>query len=286
MPGVVLVRTRWTYDSYQDFWRLAELSGMPVCYIDEIDLRSDTVYVVTPMNGETRPAIDAARSRTPAEERRALLAWWALERPDEPNSGPFSAKVDEALRFFDEVWVSDAHFASLDGRLRHVVLGSHPNLREGQRSAIRFDFAHMSYVCVRRIPVMAQLQRRFRVAPNGWGAERAAALNASRAMVNVHQTPAPIGEPLRFAVASAFGLPLLTETLADPRPLVSGVHFVECSIAAMAAAARAFLGRPDLPALGASLYEELCVRRPFGRCIEEAVAALVSKHSSERAALP
>lgn len=280
MSHVTMARTRWQYDSYKDFWTLVELSGLDTCYIDEIDLSRETVYVTTPMNGETRPAIESARTRVVSADRKARLVWWALERPDQDNAKPFKEEVDAALKFFDEVWVSDAHFASLDTRVRHVVLGSHPKLREGHVARPLYDFAHMSYVWGRRAEVIHELEKKYEVAPNAWGAKRAQILNATKVMFNTHQTPSPIGEPLRFAIAAAFRLPLLTESLAAPFPLERGRHFIDVPLDHMIDEAKGFLRRTDLDKMGNELHDELCIHRTFANGVNEAAVDLLSKSAT------
>ena len=58
MTEIRFVRTRHFYESYQDFFRLVELSDFETIYVDELDISKEGVYIVCPMNGEWRPHID------------------------------------------------------------------------------------------------------------------------------------------------------------------------------------------------------------------------------------
>lgn len=262
---IVFARTRWSYDSYADFWRLVELSGFPTCYVDEINLGADAVYVTTPVNGE----VEALRQKrehhlgTPT----AKVVWWNLERPDAPNMPPPTQVVSDALSVFDRVWVSDRHYRSLDARQQYLTLGSHPLLRlHDQPVGKQFDYAHMSYVHGRRIEILARLrQQGLREAPcAGPGETRDQVLRESRVMLNTHQTPVEIGEPIRIALTAAYRLPLVSEHLRDPYPLVPGMDYVDATADELPAVVRDLV-RDDYrcAVLGENLYRALCVDRTF-----------------------
>ena len=40
---IIFTRTRHTYDSYSDFWKLVELSGFNICFVDEIDISLENI---------------------------------------------------------------------------------------------------------------------------------------------------------------------------------------------------------------------------------------------------
>ena len=63
MADPIFVRTRHTYESYADLWRLVELAGFPVCYADELDPASDDTYIVIVRNGENEAGWPGARAR-------------------------------------------------------------------------------------------------------------------------------------------------------------------------------------------------------------------------------
>lgn len=274
---IVFARTRYEYRSYSDLWRLVELSEFPICRVDEIDLAQDTLYVTAPVNGELRPHIAHRRSILKGAPR-ARIVWWNLERPDSgrwtlANIGiGASNDVEEILNWVDAVWASDRWFASLDGRMLYVPLGSHRGLAGTvpPRGAFEWDLAHLSYITSRREMIYRALEPAVRLAPNAWPPERERVLSRSRAMLNIHQTPAPIAEPLRFAIAAAHAIPLLTETLADPWPLVPGEHCLMASHGAIAKRVVEWLQGGSLEALGGNLARLLCDERPFRRGVEEA----------------
>jgi len=273
--SIVFVKTRHSYGSYSDFWKLVELSRFEVCFVDEIDLFRDALYIVTPINGEFRPKIAAEKEKLSGAKPQARLVAWLLERPDEnlvPGPDILKANADEIMGLVDEAWVSDGHFASLDPRYTHVPMGSHPGLREGGPGPERYAICHISARFPRRCPILDPILTDYKgsVGPNGWGDARARTLNSSRAIVNVHKTPAPIGEPIRFAIAAAYKLPLITETLADPRPMVDGVHFISSSAGVLRDKVRQALARPDLSEFGERLHKLLCVDNTFGEYVREA----------------
>lgn len=279
MSEIVFAKTRHDYGSYQDFWKLVELSGFKTCYVDEIDLASALIYITTPCNGELAPAIDAAKARLNGASKSARIALWQLERPDEnlpPGPTVLETRNEQLLKMVDEIWVSDRHFASLDPKYSYVTLASHPSLRLGGPEPIRYDLCHMSARFPRRQPILDKIfsDWKGRIGPIGWGAERAKTINSSRAMINVHKTPAPIGEPLRFALAAAFRIPLITETLSDPWPMVDGVHFISSGANTLRQKVRESLARKDLREFGERLYALLCVEKTFGSCVLEAAAKL------------
>lgn len=283
-------RTRHEYDSYRDYWELVRLAGFETCYVDEIRLDEPLVYIVCPINGEFRPHIENERRRCGlvpgVYTSHARVVWWNLERPD---SGP--GRLDQLLGtmvcndlaniapWVDAVWVSDLYLHSVvpDGPpvpYLFVPLGSHPGLALHERSPVapRWDVCHLSYENDRRAVAYGWLRAAgLTLAPNGWGLERDAILRGSRLMVNVHQTPASIGSPLRFAVAAAYRMPLLTETLFDPRPLQEGVDLVMADYEVLVDACSAQLANSQLAALGENLYVRLCEELPFAENVKRAV---------------
>ena len=56
------------------------------------------------------------------------------------------------------------------------------------------------------------------VAANGWDYVRHVGLMGSRFMLNIHQDEFPYIEPLRFSLAAAYGLPILSEHCAEIYP--------------------------------------------------------------------
>lgn len=278
---VCFARTRYEYESYRDFWALVRLGGFPTCYVDEIRLDEEMLYVVCPVNGEFRPHIQNEQGRVPGHARRAIVVWWNLERPDS-GDGRLSHllgtmvcnTLDEILDYADAVWVSDRYLWQLAaGNPRHlfVPLGSHPSLADtSERLPIAFDVCHLSYPSGRRARLYAQLQG-LRVAPNAWGQARDEILRSSLLMLNVHQTEAPIGSPLRFALAAAYRLPLISEQLADPYPLVPGEHLFDAQYPQLARQLRATVEMSNATeGIGDALHTLLCEEWPFTANVADA----------------
>lgn len=280
MTDPIFVRTRYHYDSYIDFWRLVELSQFQTCYVDEIWYDTNKTYIVTPVNGELRPHLDNQRGR----DRRCKIIWWNLERPDGFHGEPgrtLTHVVDDMVRYVDAIWVSDRSYAKMDIRFTHVVLGSHQSLGNPRKPA-QFDFTHQSYVYGRRECVINALCNLFSMGPNGWGDVRDHVLRSSRLMVNVHQTPAGVMEPLRFAVAAAYKLPLLSEGLADPWPLTESRDFAKGDYAdGIVTAAKTILASQEwLDALGERLHERLCHEWTFRRGVEEGLQRTILERAA------
>lgn len=273
----VFARTRHVYGSYSDFWRLVELSGFETCFIDQIRLDTEETYIVTPINGEFRPHIENERLRLSLrhEPVRANVIWWALERPDHPGSVPWPDTVTDLLQYVDEVWASSRFL--LDGqRVQWVPMGSHLALSSGPRNVtFDYDVAMMAYMTPRRQTIADELVKRgFRLAPNAWGEERDRILRSTRCMLSVHQNdkPAPMEEPLRIALAAAYELPLVSEHVRYPLPLIAGVHYADAKYGQLVATVDALLRMPALASdLGNNLRQLLCVERTFRACVEEAL---------------
>jgi len=214
---IFFVRTRWVYDSYRDFWSLVELSGFPTLYTDELDIEKEGIYIVAPLNGEWEPHIkDQMESK---KRRRAHLIHWNLERPS-GSSGSVHYYADRqwqllAGRYFDECWVSDSQLGDETG-LRFVVLGSDEGLGEPSDDK-HYDFCHMSAIVPRRSGIYARFPVD-KIGPNSWPPERDDVLKKSKFALNVHQDIYSYQEPLRFALFSAYGLPIISESLVNMHP--------------------------------------------------------------------
>ncbi len=211
MADVTFVKTRTEYPPYADFYRLAELSGYPICYVDEIDATDPTkVYIISPINGEWTAGWPHARARIIFNQ----LEWHTdMSRVELPPG-------------VSEAWNADAWHARLIDA-RHVPMGGHIglNLNPNDCPAKEYDVVFMAYTDVyRRKRIKDELEARgLRVAPNGWGQQRHDILARSRAMVHVHQWEnIPAIAPLRWCIAAAYGLPIISESVNDRRPFAAG----------------------------------------------------------------
>lgn len=212
MPDVQFVATQFYLDggyrSYVDFFRLAELSGYPVIPLSQMDAQDATkTYIITPLNDEWLKGWPGAKAR---------IIHWELEwRWD------WRADVNEPPGV-SEVWASDAWFAGQIGA-KYVPMGSDDRLNSLHDSVPpttpSFDVAQISYQVPRRQRITAQLEADgLKIAPAEglWGEARSRSLMQSRIMLHVHQhDSAPGVAPLRWCLASAHGLPIITELVKD-----------------------------------------------------------------------
>lgn len=272
---ITFLKTRHKYDSYQDFWHLVELSDFPSRYLDEIDLSTDDVYIFTPHNGEFDPVV-AAKGRESWMGRKCKILWWLLERPDDGNPVSFSDRLAPLLSLIDGCFASDRTVAAMHLAFTHAVVGSHPGLAYGiePSSDKRYDYAHMSYAWGRREAMYNQMRARgLTEAPNAYGQSRAIVLSQTRLMVNANQYPRPVVAPLRFAIASACKMPVLSERMPEPFPHVENEDLVLEDLARLPdAAARLLADQPRLDALAAAMHQRLCVEWTFRKAVEDAVS--------------
>ena len=102
-------------------------------------------------------------------------------------------------------------------------MGSHDGLDEAylhhSEIGTYYDVAQISYQTHRRQIVTQQLQaHNLRLAPNSglWKSARSTTLMQSRVMLHIHQRDDTKGvAPLRWCLAAAHGLPLITESVPD-----------------------------------------------------------------------
>lgn len=273
--NVVFAHPRFQYSSYTDYRELVRLTGFETCYVDEIDVtRPETIYVVSPINGEYRPARDGWRDK----EHNAMLVTWCLERPSDGLMGDFIRGTKEFLNdwYVDHVWLSDRWFTQQvnDKRVTFAVLGSHRGL--GQLGNLpdthmQWDVIHLSCVTHRRRLIWEELEARgLRIAPNAWGETRHDEMLRTKFLVNVHQDEWPIIEPQRFALAAAYGTPVITEGCRDAYPYSEGGshHYViqkpyDELVQEIVHCVKGKYG--DYKAMGVRLHEAMTTEYEFGR---------------------
>lgn len=257
MTDIIFAQTRFDYrnpengfGSYHDFWRLVDLSGFPVCYVDEIDATDPSkCYLFTPVNGEIK---DGDRF-IGWPNARAKIILWNLEQGD---YGPIPG--------VSETWVSDKAFADQIGA-RYVLMGSHPGLMDYPPVARtdEYDVIMLSYMTPRRQQMAAWLHEKgLTLAPNGWYYERHKNLMRSRCMLHVHQNNHQFIAPQRWALAAAYKLGLVSETLDDfgdfNRRTFTGAPYTNIPDMLL----HTFI---DYKNYGEALHQFLCFDRPFAR---------------------
>jgi hypothetical protein len=259
MGNVLFARPRYVYDSYSDLYRLIELSGYPLIYFDEIDADSDNTYILTVANGENMGGWPDAHAR---------LILWDLE---------WHVDGAPAIPGLSEVWASDAWYAA-HINARYVLMGSHDGLALEpitRPQTMDYDGAMLAYLTHRRGHMHNELKRiGLRLAPNSWGTERHTALSHTRAMLHVHQHDAiHTVAPLRFALAAAYQLPVISEQVAD-RGGIKHSAMLTSDYANYANFAHMWLIRNEARILedyGRSLHGLLCRDQTFRASVEAAL---------------
>lgn len=239
------------YPSYRDIRRLAELSGFRVITPKQIDAFSRQPYIVVspePLNYDF--------AGLPAK-----VICWQLE-----YAGDYTHNYDT---FGGIIWASDAAWAEAH-KAQYVLLGSHPGLageHPGEADWL-YDVTMLAYMTPRRQIVKNALAD-LRWAPDypGHGTdERNQVLHDTKLMLHVHQHDnAPFVAPQRFAVAAAYGMPVVAERMPGAGGLTG--HVIESGIGELPGTALASLDRRN----GESLHDLLCVERTFRACVEGAL---------------
>lgn len=225
---VIFAKTRTSYDSYTDYRTLIEKGWKDICYIDEIKMTEPVIYIVSPINGEFRPHINNHRN----ESKRCKILWWNLERPprDEKHTEHKKEVKDLLDNYVDYMLVSDrwykTYYGEFGDRIIFHPMGIDKSLCENPWVGHNgYDFAHMSYVWGRR-DILIHLPNCLQ---NCWGDPRRDGLLRTKFLINIHQDQYKILEPLRFVLGISHGVPILSETINDPFPLIVDQDFLMCS---------------------------------------------------------
>lgn len=257
MPDVIFARPRWEYQSYSDLWRLVELSAYPLIYMDEINFQSDNCYIFS------TPATDWHHGWA---DTKARLIYYNIE---------WYLNVDYRTIPGVEVWSADKWYAErIDAQ--YVPMGSHVSLNPhpSARAEKKYDAATLWAGTYNRYHAEDLLrQRELSLAPNGWGEERHNILMQSRMMVCVHQQPNVYTvAPQRWALAAAYHLPIVSETLSDAGLMHDVTITTDLeSIGEVAASWLQTNNIGKLAAKGEALHQLLCHEHTFKTCIERAL---------------
>jgi len=234
---IVFCRPRYDYPSYTYVYKLIELSGFPLIYVDEIDYSMECIYIFTPTNGEifTSAAnvslvqhLREANITCPIHERqfketkRCKIVWWNLERPEKNETSEklnksISAMID--CGFLDAVWVSDPFLKEWYSHkdVDFVVFGSHPGL--GGNAEKIYDYAVCCDTSLHRRSRIINRLGAYKMCPNEMTPERDAMLAQTKFMLNIHKDKWPIQDMIRTAMAAANYMCLVTEANRDNYPL-------------------------------------------------------------------
>lgn len=245
------------YQSYCDLVKLAQLNGYEVTQ----EIKDDgVVYICAAADGDTDAQVAALPKRG---SRRSKVIYWILERPPlDPTT--WVKDIDQ----WDEIWYHDTVFNAVRfSRGRYVRVGSDARLNPYFKEKKVYTFAHMSAPSGRRWHTLHHLPGL--TAPNRWGEERDKVLAASKYMINIHQDTFFYQEPLRFALAAAFKLPLLTEELHPGNLSVD--HATQASLEDLLEVARIWFDFTPSNS-GEELHEFLCHTHSFYRNVKEGLA--------------
>lgn len=263
MPSIIFAQPRHQYGSYADYRKLIELSGFPLVFMDEIDPDSDNIYIFSTPATHWHTGVE--RKGWPGA--RARIIYWSLE---------WYKDVDYRSIPGVEIWSPDAWYADLIGA-RYVPMGGHPDLKlhPTRPNGRVFDVATLFAPTPRRQWAVHQLQneRHLHLAPTQdcWDEHRHNVLMQSRCMVMVHQLDnSPTVAPQRWALAAAYGLPVITETLGNPgifsegRRLMADLPFLG-EFTAMWLRAE---NKARLEDYGNALHDFLCHHYTFRKSVE------------------
>src|SRR5574342_585148 len=256
MADTIFATSRHVYDSYKDLLRLIALSGYPLVYFDEIQPDTDNTYICIVINGENERGWPHSKARIILYD----LEWHTNGIPTAAN--------------FSELWAADRWYAGKIGA-KYVPLGSHPGLRLGPGRApyeYRYDVSMLAYMVWRRQVIHGQLVARgLTTAPNAHNPERHDNLIHSALMLHVHQHDGiATVAPLRFALAAAYKLPLISEDVTDCGVQNGPVYYADYhDLADVAQKARA--DTTWLQEYGEALHQKWCVDNTFRGMIEAAL---------------
>lgn len=264
--SVIFVRTRHNYVSMQDYYRLAELAGYPIVYDDEMQLDNPAHCYILSWFSTQSPFPDDVKAR---------LICWNLEWADVPILPGV------------EYWSPDKAYAEQHD-WRYVPVGSDARLFDGVRYAsggvdihipgMDFKIYDVTLQMYRDVLRRASLIKRIRdggitIAPDGWNEQRHHALLHSRVQVHIHQHDNQhVVSPLRFAVAAAYRLPIITERLHSAGAFDGLV--IQSSYDGLPECLNEYLSparRIALHEYGAALHEKLCHELTFQKVVESSV---------------
>ena len=273
LQSPVFVRSTANYEAYTDFWRLVELSSFPVIPAAKVELHRDGLYIWPTMDMEFIERL----SREPRGSRAAKVIFWNVERPDEKPGVDvrelFQRAMGEILEWADEIWISDMSLHAIDRRTVFAILGGHAGLNECSHRSMTYDVAHLGRLTPRRIELLkVNEERGLKISPNEWGPDRSRILAASQLLLNIDRVEGlHLASPLRWALAAAYGLPIVTEEAPEPYPMTAGKDLVMAPHADLADLVVETLGRRDILSLSHQGWETLCNRWTFRRGVEDAL---------------
>lgn len=227
--------------------------------MDEMDLQSDNTYIFSTPDTHWMQGWPDAKCR--------IIYYcfeWYLDKEKEYSNIPCI-----------ETWCTDKWWSDRIGA-KYVPMGSHRDLNPRPLDSVDkiYDVCTLWAGSFNRYHAEDLINRaELTRAPNGWGDERHRVLSQSRMMVCVHQNPdAKTVAPQRWALAAAYKLPVISETLADAGLLADVTVQADLeSIGEVAASWKQVNNYGKLKAKGEALYRLLCEEYTFRIGIERAL---------------
>lgn len=250
----VFVFSEKEYPSYSDIRRLVQLSGFQSVTTKQIDAFSRAPLIV--VSPEPIPDLNGLKAR---------VICWQLE-----YAGDYTHNYDG---FTGEVWASDKSWAD-ERNAKYVLMGSHRELAQSPRLDKAFaDVTMLGYMTPRRQSIKDKLNslRWPEDYPGHDTGKRDAILSTTSLMLHVHQhNGQPYCAPQRIAIAAAYHMPVLSETVRDVGDLKKYVAY-SSYVNIPSAVSKAIKTIESGENVGKHLHEYLCVERPFRKCVEEAL---------------
>lgn len=263
MNDVIWARTRHHYEQYDDMFRLAELAGYPIVYLDQVPWHEPITVISSPHQGEYLGI---------PKDRRARHILWNIERPT-PGTDYSHRDAKDMPYGVDCVWVSDAAMARHTGA-KYVFLGSHPDFAPLEVIHREYDVIHLMGTWGRRSGIPSQLEGLAQADLMGgtWGTARHERLTKSKLMLSAHQDDMCWIEPPRYMIAGSYALALIAERSENSGHWCDGEHFIAADIDQLGATARALLkDEVRIARLGAAAWRLVMVQHPFKREVEAAL---------------
>lgn len=257
----IFVLPRKNYASYADFEALARLSGIPV-------RKGEITYAETPIYVSPEPNFDWMAMRPGI--------WWVLEYAG--DYAPTREQITDMRALGWRVWASDKAWAEQRG-VEYVPLASdarlvheHTLAIDDSTTALGYDVTMLGYMTPRRQTMKDRLSYlRWTEDYPGTGAERDAILKATRLMLHVHQYDnSNYAAPLRYAVAAAYKMPVVSETIADSAIYAGAIRFADYAALGDVVKGEAAKKRKGNHA-GVKLHKRLCVDTDFGKEVRKAL---------------
>ena len=255
------------YDGYRDFFQLAELAGYETIFVDAVDPESDNTYIITPRNGEWNNGWVNPKAR---------IIHWDLEWRLKDGGGYQWEKAEyDDIPGVTEVWASDKWYSGMINA-KYVPLGSHPGLVGTEEpEAADYDLAIMACLSEdggRQHIFDTLLQAGLSIAPNCWNPDRDKVLKSSAVMLHTHQwRKVRTVAPLRYAIAAAYAMPLISEPVEDADIFQDSVLFCEPGQLPEYTANLIRRHEPLLEEHGQMLHELLCHQYSFRNNVEAAL---------------